>query len=66
MTPRQDAIIKALSDGASKTGLEIAQATTFDIRDIVSDLHVMQDAGTVFLRNGFFRLSEHAKQEHTP
>ena len=56
-------IAETIRDVAA-SAVEIAEATKADPAEVQATLIEMDDAGDVLMRNGWYRLSEHAKGEN--
>ena len=63
MTTMEDQIKTALRNIAA-TATEIAETIDADPAEVQATLIEMDDAGDVLMRNGWYRLSEHAKGEN--
>ena len=59
-----DAILKHLSAAhCSQEAWEIAQAVGETPRAVIKELHALQDAEAVLMKNGFYTLSEAKRKE---
>lgn len=63
MTPLQQDIMRLLRTTNALTVPEISSSVTHPCQAVQEALHGLDDAGQVFMRNGFYRASEFARRD---